>query len=85
MIKFFFFFQKNREDRGARPSKHCLVPLARPRIDSYPYPPRFRCFIGVREVLDLIARRKLAVPGVGDVVVSRHSVERASRDTWAEP
>lgn len=33
------------------------------------------------EVLDLIVRRKLAILGVGDVVVSWFSPERANHDT----
>ena len=88
-------FDEQKRSRPAPSDETPSRSTARPRIDSYPLLSTFvslglRSFIGggeegVRELtqqlLDLIARRKLAVPGVGDVVVSRHPVERASRDT----
>lgn len=77
-----------RRNQIAPPDETSFRSTARPRIDSYPLLDvvslRLHSFTGgegVRGVLDLIARRKLAVPRVGDVVVSRHPVERASRDT----
>lgn len=82
MIKIFFFFSKESR-RSRRASVETLFRSTCPA--AYRFVSLSSRFIGVREVLDLIARRKLAVPGVGDVVVSRHTAERASRDTWAEP